>query len=353
MTGMTEISKSDRILFGVLDWGMGHITRSIPIIKELLDKGVEVFPAASGRGAHVLKSHFPNLEILNLPPYSVNYFKNPLWLGLVQQLPKINRVIREEHQLAKKWAKIYAFDHIISDNRLGLRSPEVHSIYMTHQLRLKQGGLSNLASRCHAYFYSQFDEIWVPDAPESPLSGSLSNHKNNHLPPIHFVGHPSRFSYAEERLTPDGDIVFLLSGPEPLRTQWEQELIEQAQNLQEHSFHLIRGSQEGPAISPTANVKVDDWLSGEDLENALRSSALIIARSGYSTLLDLVNIPKPLVVFPTPGQGEQLYLAEYLSEKGQVLMADAKHFDIKKLIVEAKKFNGRPPKPSPLKLPIS
>ena len=53
-----------RILVAPLDWGIGHATRCIPIIKELIKHNYEVVLAADKRPMHLLKKELPNLEMI-------------------------------------------------------------------------------------------------------------------------------------------------------------------------------------------------------------------------------------------------------------------------------------------------
>ena len=50
-----------RILVAPLDWGIGHATRCIPIIKQLISHNYEVIIAADGRPMHLLSTEFPDL----------------------------------------------------------------------------------------------------------------------------------------------------------------------------------------------------------------------------------------------------------------------------------------------------
>jgi len=42
---------------------------------------------------------------------------------------------------------------------------------------------------------------------------------------------------------------------------------------------------------------------------------VIISRSGYSTIMDLVRLNKSAILIPTPGQTEQEYLAKLMMER--------------------------------------
>ncbi len=53
-----------RILVAILNWGLGHATRSIPIIKELQTQNFEVLLASDGVALELLKKEFPHLKSL-------------------------------------------------------------------------------------------------------------------------------------------------------------------------------------------------------------------------------------------------------------------------------------------------
>ena len=53
-------------------------------------------------------------------------------------------------------------------------------------------------------------------------------------------------------------------------------------------------------------------MTSEKLETLINSSELIISRSGYTTIMDLAKLSKKAIFIPTPGQYEQLYLANKL-----------------------------------------
>ena len=52
------------------------------------------------------------------------------------------------------------------------------------------------------------------------------------------------------------------------------------------------------------------------MKEIIAASENIISRSGYTTIMELVSMGRTAMIIPTPGQTEQEYLAEYLSEKG-------------------------------------
>ncbi|MBK7885033.1 MAG: hypothetical protein IPJ81_15560 [Chitinophagaceae bacterium] len=85
------------------------------------------------------------------------------------------------------------------------------------------------------------------------------------------------------------------------------------------------------------SVKVHNHLSTKEINNAINESKLIISRSGYTTIMDLVNLQKSAVLVPTPGQTEQEYLAGYLSEKKYFYTVRQEDFSLEKVLINFEK----------------
>jgi hypothetical protein len=110
-----------RILIAPLDWGLGHATRCIPIIRHLLETGNEPIIAASGRPMLLLKGEFPDAECVEFEGYNISY---PEGSGMVwkmfQSTPHILGRIRAEHSELDEMIGRLKLDAVISDNRFGL-----------------------------------------------------------------------------------------------------------------------------------------------------------------------------------------------------------------------------------------
>ena len=120
-----------------LDWGLGHATRCIPIIQELLNRGCTVLIAGSGDSLLLLKNEFPHLTFFTLSAYSPVYSRTQsmIW-KMVSQLPKFADVIRKEHQQIEALIEDHKIDFVISDNRYGCWSSKIPSVFITHQLNI-------------------------------------------------------------------------------------------------------------------------------------------------------------------------------------------------------------------------
>ena len=182
------MKKDFNILTGPLDWGLGHASRCVPLIRILSEKGVNVIPAASGAGASFLREEFPGLEIVPLNEYRITYPSggSMAW-HMMKQSPAILRSIRKEHRLLDDLIDRYRIDAVISDNRFGLWSKRIPSIYITHQLAVRAPAplsfTGGLLYRLHGRFIKRFDECWIPDT-EGPgsLAGDLAHQRPARIP---------------------------------------------------------------------------------------------------------------------------------------------------------------------------
>lgn len=308
-----------RILVAPLNWGLGHATRCIPLIRALLDAGAEVTIGSDGQALEVLRREFPQLLCLELPAYNIHYRHGNMTRNLLGQMPKICRAVYREHRLIRKLCRHHAFDAILSDNRFGCYSRSVHSIFMTHQLHIRTPYpiLDLLVRFFNRLFIRQFDACWVPDHPHPPrLAGRLSAA----LPGLHlrYIGNLSRMRALQVPIERDGLVV--LSGPEPQRTRLEQKLLEQMQQTSQN-WWLIRGLPHDPQDgNHRPNIKITGYLHGTALNQAIASSRFVVCRSGYSSLMDLAVLQKKVILIPTPGQTEQEYLAEQLAAQEQAVV---------------------------------
>ena len=297
-----------------LNWGLGHATRCIPIIKELIELGYEPVVASDGPALALLKKELPDLIHIELPSYNITYSKNAKALKwkLLLNSPKINRVIREENKMTQKLVEKFQLHGIISDNRWGVRSPLINkNVFITHQLHVPSGNTTFFSSYIQQKYISKFNECWVPDsASEKNLSGKLGHPKK--LPEnVKYIGNLSRLQKTDSEIL--YKYLVILSGPEPQRSILEDVLLKEFKNTKSEIL-FIRGVISEETFESPQNIKVKNYLFGNDLENAINSSEIIISRSGYTTLMDLSKLKKKAFFIPTPGQPEQEYLAERMKK---------------------------------------
>lgn len=313
---MSRLASGKTVLVAPLDWGLGHATRSIPIINYLLDRGHEVILGSSGASRLLLQQEFPALKMAELPAYNVQYGRGKsLVMSIARQIPKILSAIDAEHRTLQKLVKQFDIDVVISDNRYGLWHEGVTTAIMTHQLFIKAPVLAGQINRLNAKYISRFDYCLVPDYEgDENLSGELSH--DGLLPKkTHYLGPLTRFAdiKASQKIE-CYDIVCLVSGPEPQRSQFESMLIEKLRTREERVLLLCGKPHETIDYFARPGLRVISHLDTAELAQVLKASKSVIARAGYSTVMDLAEIDKPALLIPTPGQPEQEYLAKHLSD---------------------------------------
>ncbi len=328
-----------RILLTPLNWGLGHVTRSIPIIRLLQARGASVFLASDGAALRLLEKEFPDLPTFELPSYGIRYPGSNMVWNMAWQMPRLFQAIYQEKKAVARLIREWKIDIIISDNRYGCRHPQTRNIFLTHQLHLKIpfGPLQWFANRFNHQQLRQFEECWIPDVAEEPnLAGSLAH------PPLadcHYLGLLSRMQFQPR--TPRYDIVVVLSGPEPQRTLLEEKIIRQikASSTQERIL-LIQGRPDREERWKEGELEVLPYLTSRDLNEILLATSLVVCRSGYSSLMDLAQLGIPALLIPTPGQTEQEYLAEHLMEQGRFYAVAQKALNWEEDVVKARGLTG-------------
>lgn len=323
----------------VLDWGLGHATRSIPIIKQFLKKQSTVFIASSGSALELLKQEFPKVIFFELPSYNPHYHSGGfLSMALLRQLPKFQKVIANEHVAVEKIVRENSIDVLISDNRYGCWSSDVKSIFITHQVTLLMpkdfGWMSSFINYFLQSNINKFNEVWIPDQKGELTFPFASKRISNQK----YIGWLSRFE-KDSSIEKKYDIIAIISGPEPQRTYFESMLRNQLIATDKKSL-MVTGEPQKKHHSHMQNLEIINHLSADALSKAIQASEIIIARSGYSTVMDLIALERHAIFVPTPQQPEQEFLAAYLNSNRIAFSMDQSQFLLSKALSEASKFKG-------------
>lgn len=330
------------MLIAPLDWGLGHATRCIPVVEKLLSAGFKVIIAAEGDQKILLQKAFPALEMLHLPGYKLKYSstKRKTLLKIFFQIPKILMAINRENSWLRELIKHKHLDIIIADNRFGLHHPKLISIFVTHQLHIKTS-LGKIADACvqkiNYRHINQFNQCWIPDYEnKNNLAGDLSHPFAKPRIPLHYIGLQSAIKKSAVPVI--NKLLILLSGPEPQRTILENILLAQLKMFHQNAL-LVRGLPASTDnIRSTGSLRIHNYLTGTELAEAINQSDIVICRSGYSTMMDLIPLQKKCIVIPTPGQPEQEYLAAYLSGKKYVCAVAQHRFSLDKMMQQAEQM---------------
>lgn len=330
-----------RILVCPLDWGLGHATRCIPVIRALLKKNAEVLIAADGQPYELLQQEFPKLQFIRFRGYDIRYpASGSMAAKIFFSIPKIIRGIKKENKELKKIIREHKIDLVISDNRYGCWNEEVKSIFMTHQLMVKTPFAEGVLHRIILSYIKQYDVCWIPDHERGfQLSGDLA-HKYKLPPNVCFVGPLSRFDRGAKPQEKKYGIMVIISGPEPQRSIFEKMVTGQILQTGLKAL-IVRGIPgEKKLVQGTENVKIVNHLGSREMQEAILNSEIIISRSGYSSIMDLAVLSKKAIFVPTPGQTEQEYLADYYRKKNIAYSQKQSAFNLKEAMQESKSYTG-------------
>ena len=311
-----------KILIAPLNWGLGHATRCIPLVRQYLEQGDEVVLGGDGESLLLLQRHFPQLRVIQLPSLELRYAANDQQRGFyLRAIPALLRFTIADHYYLRQQLAIEHFDLIISDNRFGLFTRQTRCVYITHQLYVRLPRrlriFQPLARALHACVFKRYHEVWVPDFAnsENSLAGELC-HGGCFDTYVKYIGPLSRFTSSEGtpkelRRNSEYSVVAILSGLEPQRSIFEQAILERYANTSDKVL-LVRGKvAEAQTIISRNNITMVASLSNQALLEVMEQATTIIARSGYSTIMDLavLGLLHKAELHPTPGQSEQEYLA--------------------------------------------
>jgi UDP-N-acetylglucosamine transferase subunit ALG13 len=340
------------VLIAPLDWGLGHATRCIPVITGFIELGYSVTIATEGAHEIILREAFPTLTFLRLKGYHIRYSKNVKGFALIMiaQIPRILYNILREFWWLHRTNRHQQFDLIVSDNRLGFFHFKTPSVFITHQLNLQTPftwSTRLLQWMQYNWFKLFYDMVWVPDIEgDQNLSGILGNPRYKPSLPVWYMNCLSRLhAYASIQKTgaaPNNLFLGILSGPEPQRSIL-QDILWKAGNQLQQPFKLIAGTASQPnnhAVSEFGSIV--PYLGGPDLVKAIENTKYIISRGGYTSLMELIPLNKPLILVPTPGQTEQEYLAKRWQEKGWAIAFDQSAFHLETALEAAANFNYQP-----------
>lgn len=290
------------VLLAALDWGMGHTTRCVSIIKILLENNNSVVFAGNSVQCKFILKEFPTLKTVYLEGYTIQLDgKKNTYIQLLKQAKSFGKSIRKEKDWLSIFLKKNEIDFIISDNRYGFYNEAVPSVIITHQLNLQVPRFKVLVNKQVKKMLENFDICWVPDTKDHTLTGLLTKQELDI--PIHFIGWLNRL---EKRMAPiKYDYLIILSGPEPERTNFLNCMLNKYTDSDQSIAFIGVDLPNFPSFhNPTS----------AELSNLIAQSDTVISRAGYTTIMELSALHKKAILYPTKGQFEQEYLGRYLAK---------------------------------------
>ena len=304
--------KHSRILLSPLNWGLGHVSRTIPIIQVLLANENEVIICCDENQERFYRHYFPEIWYVPHAGYPFKFKGNGNWtLDILKNFSALHLFLQEEKEIVKKLVEKFSPNLIISDQRFGFISKKVKSVVISHQLNLPVSNWNILAKIVNRRLLSRFDEVWIPDTIEQAFSGELSN---GNIRNKHFIGSCSRFkkdtgaNYFSK--IKQYEYLGIISGPSPYNKQLLDLFIDKMTQDNQKATVIIPEELYNDSLNSTL-IKAISSPNHEEFIELLLKSNVIISRAGYSTIMDLIETKNKGILIPTPGQSEQEYLAQF------------------------------------------
>lgn len=322
-----------KYLYAICSWGLGHATRSLPIINALIQKGHEVTIAASDRSLQFLQQELPNCEFINFPDYPKPYTTTHFFRAkFAVYLPAIINSINNEKKRVDKLVENKKFDRIISDHRYGFFHKNIPSYFFGHQLRFimpsRSKLLEKIGEKFNANYQKKFEYFIIPDYEKKNLAGDLCHNLNLfEKEKLKYVG---IICMAEKQKKREKiDYFISLSGVEGQRKSFENLIMPQIKKL-EGKIVVSLGKPEEKGITSKDNITIYQHLSSEEQISIMAESKLIIARSGYTTMMEVASLGKNALYIPYKGQTEQEYLAEHHEKLGNYYSVSQRELNLER-----------------------
>ena len=305
-----------------LNWGLGHASRDVPVIRELLHHGHEVTIGAWGNARALLEREFPACNFIDFPDYPLSTKQGRFFFPrFMFHMPSLIKALAEERKNLDTILSSNHFDLIISDARPGVYSKTVPSFHITHQTHqsfpLIVWPIELVALWVNARGFRRYTSLIIPDNPPGPLSmaGKLSK---TFFPGTKKQAYYSGILASLPKLdTPKTiDYLFSISGMEPQRTVLENILLPQVSDLPGKKVVLLGKPSEEQVTELDDGTACYSYVSYREKARMMCSAHSIISRSGYTSMMDLAELEcKSGLFIPTPGQWEQEYLSSYYQRK--------------------------------------
>lgn len=346
--------KQKQVLYRVMDWGLGHATRNLPLIRRLVSDGHRVTVATCGRTLDLLKIELgDSVGFLDFRQDLPNdWGRDYHWMFILPRLPRVLpaalRSFETEHRRLQGLLRDRPFDLIVSDNCYGSSSRRVPSYFISHHLKvhwfIRHPKLQRVNEWLASDWINRFDRVLVPDYEDVCLSGNLSrDFRFIDAKKVSYIGILSGIQRQERE--EDIDYFIPISGSEPQRTSFERLIFRQIHKLRgKVVVALGRPEKACEPLQIGDNITVHNVCSRDTRDELFSRARTVVARFGYSTLMDLIELRKRRAVFiPTPNHTEQEYLAWYHRKQRNFYSVQQGKVRLARDVRRARRYNGLPP----------
>jgi UDP:flavonoid glycosyltransferase YjiC (YdhE family) len=339
------------VLFATHDWGLGHATRDLPLIRGLLGEGHRVSVLSNGRALRLLREELgPACSYIALRDIPKPLGRRAFWFYVRMSLamPQVFLTFRRERRLVAELQRTDPFDRIVSDSRFGVWSAEVPSFHIFHSLRQiipgRPRALEKLVECAQRRMLSGVARVLVPDEQEQGLAGDLChNPACDWSGRVDYIGILS--SVRRMEVPQDVDCFISISGAEPQRSIFEEIVRSQVRGLKGRIVVALGRPDAAPSVQDDGRIAIHSYMNRAQQQAMMNRAALVVTRSGYTTLMELAELGKKALLIPTVGQSEQEYLAQYHEAQGHMHAVRQSELDLVRDVEAARSYKGLPPMP--------
>jgi UDP:flavonoid glycosyltransferase YjiC (YdhE family) len=337
-----------RVLFAVHDWGLGHATRCLVLIRGLLDAGHSVTIVSHGRAIELLRQELDErCEVIELRdiPKPLSRRAAAFYVKMSLSMPQVFLTFRRERREVERLCANGRFDRIVSDSRFGICHDDVPSYYLFHSLRQIIPGrprrLERMVELSQQRLLTNGNKILIPDEAVNGLAGDLCHNVDpSWNGRTEYIGILS----SVERTNQESDIDYFVSvsGAEPQRTIFENMVLSQVRQLPGRVVVALGRPDADTSMEQNGRITVYSYLNRVQQQQYMNRARLVITRSGYTTLMELAELGKPALLVPTVGQSEQEYLARHHEERGNLHYVLQHKLNLSKDVEVAATYAGLP-----------
>ena len=301
--------KKKRVLFSALNWGMGHVSRSIGLVSQLIENDNTLFIACDENQKQIFQCYFPNVEYIQHEGYPFQFRGKGDFSGdFMRNWSKLSSRLKKEPIEVELLVDKHEIDTVISDHRYGFRSDKVSSVFITHQLNLPVKWYQKSIQAIHVRLLRKYHHIWVMDFADSRLAGELSRNKKSL--PVEYIGPYSRFMNYDLPVVKNNTTVVIASGP----LIYAQLFLGNQLNKSSPNDNVVVVAPK-KVVSPNEILRIsNNWL---EQDQVILNAQKIISNTGYTTIMDLFFLKAECELYSTKGQSEQEYLFTLHGEKNK------------------------------------
>jgi len=294
-----------KILFSALNWGYGHVMRSMILLKKLQNQGNDLYVVCTEEQEHLYRTEKLAAAYILNSGYPFDFGgKGNFAFDLWKNFSALKRHYNDENKLVEKLCDELKINLVLADQSLGFRSNIVPSVLITHQVNLPIRWWQKPVQWLYNKELDKFNFIWIPDqAPPNNLAGWLSETTRKN---VSYIGFLSRFD-RNLNFKKKFDVGILVTGPQPYAQQFFDEMRKRFENSNLKVFIIYNGSD----LRTFKNIEIFQHQVTEKMAELMCSADLLISRSGYSSLMDFRALGiQNVELHATAGQAEQEYMKE-------------------------------------------